>query len=350
MAGGGNPPIGQLAANYAQFGVPLPTLFAPSPRLGTFGLGHLASSYSFYNSTQVLEGLPTFGAVLSALALLGIAVGWRKRSTWAFAGLWLGCAVLALGTSLTFGSSCQFSLGQHYQPGKVYGHLCTQYVPLATHLQATRVTWAGGSPSGVWEPVMVSNLMPYSWLVRIPGFAGLREADRFALVGLIGAALLAGLTVQWLSKRKATIPLIALVVALGVLECGWSGNLPASAGYHGTMSTNIAALDQPLGHDHTHSIVVDVPFGLRGGVGFTGKPIATEALLIATHDQHPRAIGYTAWVSKAAIKGIAGHAFYRYLYVAETAGSLAPYRIAQARADLRTLQVGWVVEWRNKHA
>src|SRR5262249_57782039 len=83
-AGEPAPPIGQLAMNYAQFGVSLPTLFAPSPRLANFGLGQLASSYSYYNAEQVLEGLPTFGAVLSAVALLGIAIGWRKRTTWAF--------------------------------------------------------------------------------------------------------------------------------------------------------------------------------------------------------------------------------------------------------------------------
>src|SRR6266699_3359025 len=71
LSGGAQPPPGQLALNYTQFGASLPTLFAPSPRLGTFGLGHLASSYSYSNSSQLLEGLPTFGVVLSALALLG---------------------------------------------------------------------------------------------------------------------------------------------------------------------------------------------------------------------------------------------------------------------------------------
>lgn len=47
------------------------------------------------------------------------------------------------------------------------------------------------------------------------------------------------------------------------------------------------------------------------------------------------------------MKGIASHAFYRYLYVAEKAGHLYPTRIAAARADLKTLHVGWVIEWRN---
>ncbi len=352
-AGGANPPIGQLALNDAQFGVSLPTLFSPSPRLANVGLGQLASSYSYHNSEQLLEGLPTFGAVLTALALLGIAVGWRKRSTWAFVGLWLACAVLALGTSLTIGKNCVISAGIYHRPGKVYGHFCTQYLPLMGHLPATKIVFKGGPAGGVWKPVVASDLMPYSWLVRVPGLSGLREADRFALVGLIGAAMLAGLTVQWLSKRRSTMPLIAVIVALGALEAGWSGapstspGFPSNFGYHGTMQSAIPDLDRPLTRDHSRSIVVDVPFGLRGGVGVTGQPIAPSAILIATHDQHPRAIAYTAWVSKAANKGIAKHAFYRYLYVAEKAGHLYPTRIAAARADLKTLNVGWVVEWRN---
>ena len=353
IAGGGNPPIGQLALNYAQFGVSLPTLFSPSPRLANFGLGHLASSYSYYNAEQVLEGLPTFGAVLTAVALLGIAVGWRKRTTWAWVGLWLGCAVLALGTSLTVGKNCVISAGIYHRPGKVYGHFCTQYLPLMNHLEATKVVYKGGPPGGIWKPVVVSDLMPYSWLVRIPGLSGLREADRFALVGLIGAAMLAGLVVQFLSKRWITWPLIGAIVVLGALEAGWSGaphtspGYPSNFGYHGTMQSALPGLDRLITKDHSGSIVVDVPFGLRGGVGVTGQPIAPSALLIATHDEHERAIAYTAWVSKLANKGIAKHAFYRYLYVAEKAGPLYPTRLAAARADVKKMHVGWVVQWRN---
>jgi hypothetical protein len=355
IAGGAYPPIGQLTKNYAQFGVSLPTLFAPSPRLANFGLGQLASSYSYYNAEQVLEGLPTFGAVLTAAALLGIVVGWRKRTTWAFVGLWLGCAAVALGTSLTIGRNCVISAGIYHRPGKVYGHFCTQYLPLMTHLPATKIVYKGGPVNGEWKHVVASNLMPYTWLVKIPGLSGLREADRFALVGLIGAAMLAGLTVQWLSMRRTTMPLIAVIVALGALEAGWSGapsdspGFPSNFGYHGTMASTLPELDRPLSRDPTKSIVVDVPYGLRGGVGITGQPIAPSALLIATHDMHPRAIAYTAWVSKAANKGIAKHAFYRYLYVAAKSGLPypSPSRLAAARADLKTLNVGWVIEWRN---
>jgi len=351
IAGAANPPIGQLSANYAQFGVPLPTLFAPSPRLANFGLGHLASAYSYYNNDERLEGLPTFGVVLSGLAVIGALIGLIKRKTRVFAGsflaLWVVCAALALGTSLVIGSACVISTGKYHKPGKIYGRFCHQYLPLMSTMPKTRTYPPGGPVNGLWQHVLVSNLMPYTWLVRIPGLSGLREADRFALIGLIGAAMLAGLTVQWLSRRKITMPLIAVVVALGALEAGWSGAPATSPGYHGVMSTSFYKLDRFLIGDHSHSIVVDVPYGLRGGVDFTGAQISPQALLMATHDQHPRAISYTAWVSQAAIAGVARHAFYRYLYIAEKGQDPGARQIRLARADLRTMNVGWVVMWRN---
>lgn len=335
-AGGARPPTGQLAFYATQFGVPLPTLFAPSPRLDYFGLIRLTSGYGFTNPIESGEAVPTFGVVLGGIALLGIIIGWRKRRTWAFVALWLVSAVFALGTSLTFGSNCQYS---HVRPGVMWGRYCHQYLPLLGHLQSTVITAPDGIPHQA--AIVVSNLMPYTWVVRIPGLAGLREADRFAIAGLIGAALLAGVTVQWLSQRTVTIPLIAVVVGLGVLEAGWSG------GSRFTMPTTLPAVDQPLVRDHSGSIVVDVPFGQRGGVGATGVPSSPSALLIATRDGHPRAISYSAWVPQNTTAAIGRHAFYRYLMNVETGVPVTSTQVKAARADLRHLHVGWVVEWRN---
>ena len=137
-------------------------LFAPSPRLaddpGLAGLGHI-----FYWQTY-LENLNTFGVVLSVLAVLGLIVSWRRRSAWLLALLWLGGAVLALGPVL--------KVGRH------------TYVPLAQY----------------WQGVRVSLLMPYTWFIRVPGLSIFREADRMALLGLVGAALLAGAAVDWLAQ------------------------------------------------------------------------------------------------------------------------------------------------------
>jgi len=340
LAGGAHPPPGELSLNYTTFGATLPSLFAPSPRLASYGLAGLASAYSF---NQPLEALPSYGAVLSGIALLGVAAGWRRRSTWWFLALWLGCTVLALGTSLTFGANCNVSSAH---PGTEWGRSCRQYLPLLTHLHWVLVRPQHGPP--FWSPIAVSNLMPYTWLVRIPLLSGLREADRFALVGLIGAAMLAGLAVQWLSRRTATRPLIAVVVALGVLEAGWSG--AGGPGDVGTMRTTMPQLDQILTKDRSASIVVDVPYGLRGGVPLVGAPIPPQALLIATHDQHPRAISYTAWVSGATKIAVERHPFYAQLINVEDGTpytSLSRSQRQAARADLRKMHVGWVLEWRD---
>jgi len=344
LAGAADPPHSILAANYTQYGVPLTTLFSPSPRLAHLGLGRLASAYNYDYPSLELEGLPTFGVVLSAMAVLGVAAGWRKRSTWAFVALWLVGAALALGTSLTFGN-CQGSSWR--RPGTDWGRACHQYLPLMAHGYSTRVFAPAGQVNGVWKPVVVSNLMPYTWLVRIPGLAGMREADRFAIVGLIGTAMLAGLAVQLLSKRKITRPLIAVVLALGALEAGWSGAARTSPGYQGVMPTALPRLNHFLSSDHSGSIAVDFPYGLRGGVGATGSDIAPAAMLIATDDGHPRAISNTSWVSKVAIKGIARHAFFRYLYQAEDNVSLSAADVSRAKADLETMHIGWVLMWRN---
>ena len=142
----------------------VPSLFAPSPRLaddGLTGLGHI------YVSQTRLETLNTFGVVLSLLAVLGLVVSWRRRSAWLLLLLWLGGAALALGPVLYVGR-----------------HL---YLPLAQ----------------TWDGVRVSALMPYTWFIRVPGLSVFREADRLALLGLVGAALLAGAAVDWLARRRS---------------------------------------------------------------------------------------------------------------------------------------------------
>lgn len=329
-------PAGALALNYTQYGVPLPTLFAPSPRLAHFGLGQFASAYSFNDRSQLREAVPTFGATLTGLALLGLVTGWRRRSTWCFGALWLCGAVLALGTSLTIGSRCHFN---QVVPGNEWGRSCRQYTPLLTHMHWTHVVPPHGKP--FWAEVQMSNLMPYTWLVKIGWLSGLREADRFAIAGLIGAALLAGRTVQWLSRRRATMPLIAVVAALGALESGWSGLCGA------TMPTVMPGVDQPLTHDRSNSIVVDVPFGERGGVSVIGFDIAPSSLLIATHDGHRRAISYTSWVANPMKLQIEAHPFYWNLISVEGAGAPSRGQLRRVAADLRGLHIGWVIEWRD---
>jgi hypothetical protein len=319
-----------LAVSYKQYGIGLPGMFSPSPRVADFGLHPLAGPFLHGRDN---EGLPMFGSVLTALALLGLVVSWRRRSAWLLAVLWAGCAALALGTSLW--------IGRH------------QYLPLAA----------------TWHGVRVSRLMPYTWFIRIPGLQSFREADRLAILGLVPAALLGGAAVDWLRQRRRARALVAVVAALGLLEAGYSGNPHVAR-----MPSSFPQVDREIAQDHSDSIVEDLPFGLRGGIPVYGVPFFPQALVNATGDGHPRAIAYISRVPKPTINAISAHAFYRDLVTvqhevpmvcpwaagrAETYGCVAPVgvtplspiklspaELAVAARDATSLHVGWVVVWK----
>ena len=331
-----------LAVSYKQYGIGLPGMFTPTPRVADFGLARLAGPFLHGRDN---EGMPMFGTVLTVLALFGLAVSWQRRSAWLLAALWAGCAALALGTSLW--------IGMH------------QYLPLA-------LTWHG---------VRVSALMPYTWFVRLPGLSSFREADRLAILGLLPAALLAGAAVNWL--RYHSRPLLVVVLALAVLETGYSGSSKV-----GTMRTSYPGVDYRIAADASHSIVVDLPFGMRGGIPVYGAPFFPKALVMATADGHPRAIAYTSRVPQYSVRAIEAHPFYRNLvYIqhqvspscpwavpsrggqagtqhpwlmngcADPAGvtpqyslKLSPAQLAAARQDARRLNIGWIVVWKRNNS
>ena len=285
-------------------------LFAPSPRLaddpGLAGLGHVY----FWQTT--LENLNTFGVVLSLLAVAGLIVSWRRRSAWLLALLWLGGTALALGPVL--------KVGRH------------TYVPLAQN----------------WGGLRVSALMPYTWFIRVPGLSTFREADRMALLALVGAALLAGAAVDRLARagsspgtaRRWAWPAIAVVAVLGALEAGWPGSPEGVR----SMPTTLQALDRPIAADHSGSIVVDVPFG-QYVVPQWGENPDAQAILMATEDGHPRAFTYSSWVPSKTLAAIQHHQFYFQLNQAQHGYARTAAQIAAARADLRTLHVGWLLVW-----
>ena len=256
-----------LAVSYKQYGIGLPGMFTPTPRVADFGLGSLAGPFLHGRDN---EGLPMFGTVLTVLALGGLAVSWRRRSAWLLAALWAGCAVLALGTSLW--------IGRH------------QYLPLALS----------------WNGVRVSGLMPYTWFVRIPGLASFREADRLAILGLVPAALLAGAAVNWL--RYHAKPLLVVVLALGILEGRLLGLAEGRPHADQLPERGPADRGRPLALD-------------RGGcpVRHAGRDpglrlaLFAKALVMATEDGHPRAIAYTSRAPEYAIEAIQDHPFYYYL-------------------------------------
>jgi len=328
-----------LAVSYKQYGIGLPGMFTPTPRVTTFGLDPLASPFLHGRDN---EGMPMFGTTLTVLAVLGLIASWRRRSAWLLAALWIGCAALALGTSLW--------IGKH------------QYLPL----------------SSVWNGVRVSNLMPYTWFVRLPGLSSFREADRLAILGLLPAALLAGAAVEWC--RYHAKPLLAVIAVAAILECGYSGTTPKV----GSIPASYPGVDRCILRDHSNSIVLDLPFGLRGGIPVDGVPFFPQALVMATEDGHPRSIAYTSRVPGPTIKAINSHPFYDALIhaeheVAETcpfrapgqpgalnlcdhpygvllpgpevrvnqvSEYLSPKELAAAKADAARMNIGWAVVWK----
>jgi hypothetical protein len=307
-SGGASVSAQVLAHTGKSYGVGLADLFAPSQRVASYGLSGLANAAASADG-RIGEGMPMFGLVLTVLALFGLAVSWRRRSAWLLAAFWLGCAWLALGAVLWVGR--------------------TPYAPL----------------QGGWYGQRVSLIMPYTWFMRIPWLSDLREADRFGLLGLVAAVLLAGAAVDWV--RRHAWPAVIVVAALAVFEAGWS-----SSHAIGVMPTTLPALDRPIAADHSDSIVVDAPFGLRGGLPLYGGQFAPQSLVLATADGHPRAVSYTSWVPATTLAGIKKHPFYTLLvsssnYIAGEPVVLRATRaqLAAAERDARRMHVGWVLVW-----
>jgi hypothetical protein len=310
-SGGATLPPALVDKNYTTSGSYLPGLFTASPRVVSLGLTALKPvSYQ----APIGDGIPTFGLVLSVLAVAGLAVTWRQRASWLLALLWLGSAALALGATLR--------IGPH------------TYVPA----------------SEVWHGVRVSAIMPFTWFVQLPGLAGFREAARIIMLGLVPASLLAGAAVSWL-RYHAPLLLIP-VLLLGAAEAGWAGTPGV-----GVMRTALPALDRPITADHSASIVVDAPFGIRGGIPLPGEGAAfdPESQVLATADGHPRAVAYLSRIPGGTLAAIRRNPFYAGLLSAQgaphglteqlTGTTSYPGLLAAARQAARRTDIGWVVVW-----
>jgi hypothetical protein len=180
------------------------------------------------------------------------------------------------------------------------------------------------------------------------------------MLGLVPASLLAGAAVNWLRHRAML--LVVPVLLIGLLEAGWAGDAAVGGwggndavwGWGGTaapgvMRTALPALDRPIAADHSSSVVVDVPFGIRGGVPLPGEgaPFDPEAQVLATADGHPRAVGYFSRLPAPTLAAIRRNAFYTGLLKAQDRdpGSGTPALLAAARLDARRIDIGWVIVW-----
>ena len=308
-AGGGASVSGRtLAVTGKTYGVGLFDLFNPTQRVASYGLTGLANAAA-NGDGRIGEGMPIYGLVLTVLALCGLIAAWRRPSAWKLAALWVGCSWLALGA----------------------------------------VLWIGHKPRlpflDRWYAQRVSLIMPYTWVMRIPLLSDLREADRFAILGLVGAVLLAGAAVDWIWRHARVA--VVVVAALAVFEAGW-----ADGSHIGVMRTSLPALDRAIAADHSDSIVVDAPYGLRGGIPLYGGQFAAQSLILATSDGHRRAVSYTSWVPAATIRGIKKHPFYTLLVRSSNYIDGTPVvvrathaQLATAAADARHMHIGWVLVW-----
>jgi hypothetical protein len=309
-------PQSALAADYAKSGAALQQIFAPSPRAGAFGLKSLAAYY--YHSGPHSATLVAYGVALTAMALLGLVVCWRRRSARLLALFWLGATWLALGSGIL--------IGNH------------RYVPL----------------SQVWHGERLSMIMPYTWMVRISLLSSFREANRLTELGLVAAALLAAAGVNWL--RYHARPAVVVVAALAVLEAGSVG-AGATPQVTATIPTALPALDRPIAADHSGSIVVDVPLGVRSAVPLPNEGAAfdPEAEVQATADGHPRAVAYISRLPESVLAAVKRHPFYADLLGAQRepdvtdrdlrASKTDPAWLDAARLDARRMHVGWAIVW-----
>jgi hypothetical protein len=303
-SGGATIPADILATNYDGSGASLVQLVAPSPRLASYGLNGLASPYYAGRPSMVVVG---YGAVLVAVALTGLAAAWRRPAARLLALLWLTASALALGSRPWL--------------------LDRGYVPVARD----------------WHGVLMSQVMPYTWFVRLPGLANFREADRFTELGIVAAALLAGAGAAWL--RTHSRPLLAVALALGLLEAGWSGN-PAGHWPVRVMPTALPALDGPIAADHSGSVVVSVPFGIRGGLPVIGAAFAPQTQVLATADGHPLADAWISRIPHVTLAGIERQPFYQALLDAQGSARVStPALLHAAWYNARAVRIGWVVVW-----
>jgi hypothetical protein len=309
-------PQGTLAEDYQNSGANLQQIFAPSPRVAFFGLTALAQDY--WHSGDSLT-FTAYGTVLTLLALFGLGIWWRRRNARLLGLLWLGATFTALGTGIVIGAH--------------------RYVPVGEF----------------WHGTHVSLIMPYTWMVRIPFLSSFREADRITELGLVPAALLAGVGVNWLRYHARAV--LVVVLALGVLEAGSVGSDPGPTPLV-KMPTAMPALDGPIAADHSNSIVVDIPYGVRSAVPLPneGAGFNPEAQVQATADGHPRAIAYISRLPESEEAAVRRHPFYEDLFEAQQQpsalftllfahSSAAEARLAAARQDARRMDVGWAIAW-----
>lgn len=118
-------------------------------------------------------------------------------------------------------------------------------------------------------------LRPYSLLLHLPGFEGLRVPSRFAMLAMLSASVAAGIAVAWIAPRRAHLRLaFAAAVIAGLLADGWMRPMPVFA----------APARMPL-PDIANSAIVELP---------TDEPsVAVSAMYRSMQHRRPLVSGYS---------------------------------------------------------
>ncbi len=311
-----------LAGNYRVFGTDVLAIVRPGPYVRVPpSIARWLDSVFVFN----LDAPATTGIAVFVLAVVGVICSRRRRLAHFALAVWLVAVLFALGPRI--------AIGEHAKVPEDYGRMGATPFPMIVRGQ------------------QLSAILPYSWLVQVPGLADFRVAQRFNMLAALPATLLAGLGLEWLLARRsrAARATVAPLLAVAILEM--AGPVPPAELHIPVTRRRVYG---PIRKDPSRSIVVDVPLGWVTSIRSAGVGYRTEPVLRAVEHGHPIAYGFTNRLSDSRLEALASHPFYAGLLARQygdrnatppwpTPHPPADPTIEEAREDRERIGVGWLV-------
>ncbi len=139
---------------------------------------------------------------------------------------------------------------------------------------------AMGPPYGLWQ-----------FVYNIPGFTFIRECSRFAIVGLLGVAILAGFGFERLADRKTPRRRAGMAIAFGVLLIGEFASMPLAVQ---PTTAVVPEIDRWLDTQPKPFVVAEVPTPLPSELGPFERRQAAFMIHSTAHWQKT-VHGYSGW-------------------------------------------------------